>query len=307
VLIRIRVQLLLVVSLGFGLGCATTAPAPAPTGELFLWEVERSDGAGGVAHVLGSVHLSEDELTFDPVVDRALADADTLVLEIDPDEADPAEISLLSVEIGYFLDGRTLLEVVGQGTFGALGRRVAELELPLSGFRSMKPWLALLTLQVLELQQEGYDLGKGVEQRLVEDAAETGKPTEGLETPEEQLRAFDHMPLEIQVRLLDEFLRRGDEEDIISVLMEAWRLGDDARLEQEVFGELASDPSLAPFFEALYFERNARMARGIAERVDAGGRWFVAVGAAHVVGARGVPSLLRQHGYRVRRLPKTVH
>ncbi len=306
-LIRIRVQLLLVVSLGFGLGCATTAPAPAPTGELFLWEVERSDGAGGVAHVLGSVHLSEDELTFDPVVDRALADADTLVLEIDPDEADPAEISLLSVEIGYFLDGRTLLEVVGQGTFGALGRRVAELELPLSGFRSMKPWLALLTLQVLELQQEGYDLGKGVEQRLVEDAAETGKPTEGLETPAEQLEAFDRMPLEIQVRMLDDFLQGGAEDDNVSVLIEAWRLGDDVRLEQEVFGELASDPSLAPVFETLYFERNDRMARGIAERVDAGGRWFVAVGAGHVVGARGIPSLLTRDGYAVRRIPETAN
>ena len=90
------------------------------------------------------------------------------------------------------------------------------------------------------------------------------------------------------------------------MLLEAWRKGDDARLEQEVFGELARDPSLAPYYELFYFDRNDRMAQSIAERVDAGGRWFVAVGAGHVVGARGIPSLLSQHGYRVRRvIPKT--
>ncbi len=307
---RIRVQLLFALSLCFGLACATTAPVPAAveSGELFLWEVERADGSGGIAHVLGSVHLSEDELAFDPAVDHALAAADTLVLEIDPDDADPAEIAMLSVEMGYFLDGRTLEEVVGPETFGALEQWVAELELPLASFRQMKPWLALITLQVLALQHEGYDVEKGVETRLTADAAETGKPTQGLETPEEQLDAFNRLPLEIQVRQLDEFLRSDAESSgDISGLIEAWRLGDDARLESEVFGELTSDPSLAPFYELFYFERNDRMARGIAERVDAGGRWFVAVGAAHVVGTRGIPSLLSQQGYAVRRIPKTVH
>lgn len=306
---RIRAQLrVILLPLGFALSCATQEPAPAPveTGKLFLWQVERTDGTGGVAHVLGSVHLSEDELAFDPAVDHALAGADTLVLEIDPDEADPSQIATLSIEKGYFADGRTLEQLVSPETWRALEARVQALGLPFANFRRMKPWLALLTLQVLALQQEGYDVEKGVETRLAADAAEAGKPTQGLETPAEQLDAFDRLPLEIQTRQLEEFLASdGTQSGDISGLIEAWRRGDDARLESEVFGELARDPSLAPYFELFYFERNARMARGIAERVDSGGRWFVAVGAAHVVGARGIPSLLSEHGYSVRRIPKT--
>jgi uncharacterized protein YbaP (TraB family) len=298
--------LLLALAAWLGLACATTPPVPVETGELFLWEVARPDGDGGVAHVLGSVHLSEQEMRFDPAVDHALAAADTLVLEIAPEDMDPANLASLAVEKGYFRDGRTLDQALDPEIWQALAARVAELGLPLETFRPMEPWFALLTLQMLALQREGYELEKGVETRLATDAQESGKPTQGLETPEEQLDVFDGLPLELQERQLREFLandaaRQGD----LAVLLEAWRKGDDRRLEQEVFGELARDPSLAPYYELFYFDRNDRMARGIAERVDAGGRWFVAVGAGHVVGARGIPSLLAEHGYVVRRVPKT--
>jgi hypothetical protein len=170
----------------------------------------------------------------------------------------------------------------------------------------MEPWFALLTLQMIALQREGYAIEHGVESQLAEDAQEDGKPTQGLETPEDQLAAFDALPLDLQERQLRDFLeRRAGEGGDLTLLLDAWRKGDDARLEQELFGELERDPSLAPYYELFYFDRNARMARGIAERIDAGGRWFVAVGAGHVLGARGIPSLLAREGYRVRRVPKT--
>jgi uncharacterized protein YbaP (TraB family) len=252
------------------------------------------------------VHLSEQELAFDPAVDQALESSDTLVLEIDPDDMDPADLAALSVEKGHFLDGRTLDQVIAPKTWSELEARVRGLGLPIEGFRTMEPWLALLTLQMAELQLEGYDVEKGVETQLTESAVKHGKPTQGLETAAEQLATFDDLPLDLQERQLREFLEHdGDDAGDLSVLIEAWRRGDDTRLEHELFGELDRDPALAPFYEVFYFDRNDRMARGIAERVDSGGSWFVAVGAGHVVGARGIPSLLSQQGYLVRRIPKT--
>jgi uncharacterized protein YbaP (TraB family) len=297
---------LLLAYASLGLACATVPPPPVETGELFLWEVARPDGSGGVAHLLGSVHLSEKELSFDPAVDQALESSDTLVLEIDPDDLNPADIAAVSLEKGHFSDGRTLDQVIAPKTWSELEERVDSLGLPIEGFRTMEPWLALLTLQMAELQLEGYDVEKGVETQLTENAVKLGKPTQGLETAAEQLSTFDDLPLALQERQLREFLEHsGDDTGDLSVLLEAWRRGDDTRLEHELFGELDRDPALAPFYEVFYFDRNDRMARGIAERVDSGGSWFVAVGAGHVVGARGIPSLLSQQGYLVRRIPNT--
>src|SRR5512134_2007779 len=105
-------SLALALSTSLALACATTPPAPVETGQLFLWEVARPDGAGGVAHLLGTVHLSEDELHFDPAVASALDASDTLVLEIAPQDMEPASLLAVAVEKGHFRDGSTLDRVV---------------------------------------------------------------------------------------------------------------------------------------------------------------------------------------------------
>src|SRR5262249_55559742 len=79
-LVRNRLTLLLAVCTALASACATLPRPPVETGQLFLWDVERGDGTGGIAHVLGSIHISEQELSFDPAVDRDFADADTLAL-----------------------------------------------------------------------------------------------------------------------------------------------------------------------------------------------------------------------------------
>jgi uncharacterized protein YbaP (TraB family) len=246
-------------------------------------------------------------------VERALADAEALVLEVDPEQLDPAAMARLTVEKGYFADGRTLDGLLEPEAWTALEKRARALGQPPEMFRLMEPWLALLTLQVAALQSEGFDAGQGVEMTLARSAEESGKPMLGLETAAEQFDAFDALPLDIQLRMLRDFLLGGGDDDggsgarTIELLIDAWHKGDAARIESEVFAELDRDPSMQPYFERFYFERNRDMARDIAELVDGGGRWFVAVGAAHVVGAQGIPTLLSERGYAVRRVPKTTH
>lgn len=306
---RLRTRLFLAAWASLAAACATGPPPAVETGQLFLWDVARSDGRGGVAHLLGSVHMAEDTLAFDPAVDRAFADSQALVLEIDPEQLEPGEMARITLEKGRFRDGQTLDQLLTPEVWAALEKRARELGLSADMFRPMEPWFAMLTLQVTALQREGFDSEQGVETTLTRVAEQDGKPTRGLETAESQLSVFDALPLDLQTRMLSEFLLEGEgghEADReLSLLIDAWRKGDADRLEAEVFGDLGRDPSFAPYYELFYFERNRNMANGIAELVDGGGSWFVAVGAAHMVGAQGIPHLLAERGYTVRRVPKT--
>lgn len=287
------------------LACATVPPA-VETGQLVLWEIARGDGSGGRAHLMGSVHLSDDEIHFDPAVERALARADTLVLEVAPEEFEPARMSELTAKAGLFEDGRTLRSVVSPETWKRLRDRLEREDLDPEAFLPMKPWLASVTLQTLELARQGFDPDRGVDMGLARSAEAAGKAVVGLESAEEQIATLDSLPYATQELLLRSVLEQDSAgERGMSLLLDAWRKGDVARIEAEVFVGLDDDPALVPFFEAIYFERNQRMASGIARIVDAGGLAFVAVGAAHVVGERGVPALLVARGYVVRRVPKS--
>ena len=288
------------------LACAGLPPA-VETGQLFLWEVARSDGSGGRAHLMGSVHLSDDEISFDPAVEQALARADTLVLEVAPGELDPERMGELTASAGTFVDGRTLENVLAPETWKLLLARLEQERLEPGAFLPMKPWLASITLQLVALARQGFDPERGVDLSLARAAEAAGKSVVGLETAEAQILALDSLPLATQELMLLGTLASDDDGDrAMPLLLDAWRKGDTARIEAVAFAGLGVEPDLAPFFEAVYFERNRRMAVGIARIVDAGGLCFVAVGAAHVVGERGVPALLAARGYTVRRLPKTA-
>ena len=92
----------------------------------------------------------------------------------------------------------------------------------------------------------------------------------------------------------------------LEAMFAAWRCGDAPALEAELTNMLAEDPKLVPFYEATVFRRNESMAKGVEQVLAESERAFIVVGALHLVGARGIPALLEQAGYRVeqlRRLP----
>jgi uncharacterized protein YbaP (TraB family) len=55
------------------------------------------------------------------------------------------------------------------------------------------------------------------------------------------------------------------------------------------------------FADRLLYQRNERMVERIEARLAEGGA-FIAVGALHLYGSRGVPALLESRGYRVTRV-----
>jgi uncharacterized protein YbaP (TraB family) len=287
------------------LGACATPPAPRESGLLVFWRIARADGGGGSAHLLGSMHVAKQALALDPAIGRALAEADELVLEVAPEEIGSPEVQELIVARGRLPQGRTLGDLVAPDTLAAVAEQLEERGLPLASWLGWEPWVVSLALASDQLESEGFRREQGVERTLAAEAAGARKPARGLETTSEQIERLDGLPLATQELLLRDAVLGPRRESPIDTLELAWQRGDLGALAREIFAS-PTGAHAAAYFEAIYFARNRRFAEAIAELVDAGGRWFVAVGAGHMVGDEGIPQLLAARGYRVERVPKSA-
>lgn len=299
---------LAIVAAAIALACATGgAPdhGARETGQLFFWKVESPRPESGSAHLLGSVHFGRPDFHFDPVIQEAFEAADALMMELDPDDVTPEKMSALLDEMGRLPEGQTLADVLPPDLYQALAEALWEKGYSIAGLDPFKPWVAVNFLSSLEIESDGLTKEQGVESRFAERAQEDME-TIGLETPEQQMALFDALPLELQLEMLRGLLEEGEAvRDATDAIIEAWLRGDAQRVAELSSVGSQQDEGARDFHRIMYLERNQNMAAEIARRVDQGGRWFVVVGAGHVVGARGIPALLEQRGYTVRRIEKT--
>jgi uncharacterized protein YbaP (TraB family) len=278
------------------LAAALLAAAGPARAEPALWSVT---GGKATVFLFGSVHLlPEGGFEMPGRLADALADADRVCLEIDPDATDEAATASITLSRAVDPDGRDLFELLGDDADRVRARAEAagvELE-PLAMF---EPWFAALMLSVTALQSHGYDAQHGVEQVIEAEAKKAGKAGCGLETLDGQLAMLDGLSGSLQTEVLLQAIdEAADIEAKVEPMVEAWRAGDVRGLERSVEEDFDDYPELA---DTLLYERNARWAREVAQMLEGDRNVLLVVGAMHLVGERGLPALLEKRGYRVER------
>jgi uncharacterized protein YbaP (TraB family) len=256
-----------------------------------LWAATDGDNT---VYLLGSLHLLRaDAYPLPAAIEAAYADAERVAFEVDYDALDAA-----APLPGRFSGGHALADAVAPETGARLDSALAALDLPAAAFASMKPWLASVALAAGAVRRGGYAAEAGLDRHFFERAGADGKPRLALETAAEQFAAFDGVPAAEQ----EAFLRRTldglpDAVGQMDRMTAAWRAGDEAALEAEVFEGRDRTPV---FFERLLDARNRAwlpQVEGLLAR--AGEDALVVVGAGHLVGPEGLVALLRARGYRV--------
>jgi uncharacterized protein YbaP (TraB family) len=276
--------------------------APDSAGVPLAYELHAPDGSQ--AFLQGSMHLVRGgPPALHPRVEAGLRDAELLVLEIDPKESKPEHIAEALIELAMLPPGQRLRDVVSAETWQRLEARAAQAGTSLAPLEVFEPWVVALTLIVGSLTQVGFQPQAGTEQVAL--AAALDKQTLGLESAHEQLALFDSLSPADQEEMLRGALE-GSPNSIshLDAIANAWRCGDAAGVEAAIQTEMRANPRLAGFYDAAIFGRNAGMAEGIADILQQEGGAFVVVGAAHLVGARGIPALLEQAGFRVEPMRK---
>jgi uncharacterized protein YbaP (TraB family) len=266
-----------------------------------LWEVE---GEMNTVYLLGSIHLlREDDHPLPAVIDRAYADAEVIVMELDMDDLDPAYTQAAFNRAGVMPDGTTLADLMGDELYASAEEAAAEIDIPLDMLAQSEPWLAAMTIELMMLYRIGFNPMLGVEMTMLNRATADGKPVEGLETVDEQLAFLDGLPLDAQREMLLQTLDQGASlNDSIDDMIDAWHRGDTAALARELLVSIEAQPEL---HEALLVDRNRRWTESILAWLDDDRDYLVIVGALHLVGDDGVPALLADRGIGIQQLSES--
>jgi uncharacterized protein YbaP (TraB family) len=287
---RLRIAALSICLVGGALTPVFASEPVTPRGILF--EIRPPSGVAP-SFLFGTIH-SEDERVRDlPEPVRNAFDASPgVALEVVPD----ASAIIKAMVTMAYTDGRLLRDVLPEDLYRETSEALGSTGMTEEAFKDLKPW-AVVTL----LASPPPETGEFMDMMLFRRAVADDKRIEGLETMSEQLAVFDGLPEADQIALLRETLDSLERFPLIfDALISAYLDRDTDGLRRLSESYLAEgDAGLAELFqETVIDSRNHRMVERMRPLLAEGG-WFIAIGALHLPGDRGVLELLRRGDYGV--------
>jgi uncharacterized protein YbaP (TraB family) len=265
----------------------------------FLWKVSSKNST---AYLFGSIHVAKPEFyPLAPTIEKCFGKAHVLAFEADPKKGNDPDLQRRMVQSALYTGDDTLKRHLSQETYDIAAGEMQRIGLPVDAFSKAKPWFLALTIGILELQRLGYNQEYGIDRYFAGKAG--GKKIV-------QLESFDY-----QINLLNGFTDREQElfllytirdmknmEKYMDRMVLSWRTGDAKTMESILAETMNEFPELQPIYEKLYYRRNREMTRRIEQYLQSGDTYFIVVGAAHLIGERGILELLRKRGYAVEQL-----
>jgi uncharacterized protein len=262
-----------------------------------LWRVSKP----GVApsYVFGTIHIADPRvLDLPEPVSRALMRSKRYYMESFQGEREAVRL----FEAAQFEDGRRLEPLIGAEAYAKVAVVLRERQVADEVIARLKPWAALANFTVTPEDYEKATL----DQKLVELARERKLRVLGLEGVEEQISVFERIPLDTQVGLLKHALDHRDElAAMIEPTIQAWLRRDLAGVHAAGDRIAARYPEMAQHYRVLFNRvvenRSVVMAHRLFMPLREG-RAFIAVGANHLYGKKGMLALIEEQGYRVERV-----
>jgi hypothetical protein len=251
------------------------------------------------SHVYGTIHVSDARLAELPAAVRSRFDAaKSLMLEFVPDPYARERF----LEAAMFLDRQTLAEKIGAQDFERAVEVLAPTGLSREVVNKLKPWGVLLNLR----NPRRAEVGAPLDSQLLELARARRLPLHQIEGVEEQIFTFDEFPMESQVALLKHSLAHRDElAELADRTLEAYLERDLAAIWRLREQFIARHPEIAPhqavMTKRVVYDRSVVMAFRMQRQLRRGDA-FVALGALHLYGEKGVLALLEADGYRAERV-----
>ncbi|MEQ1497031.1 MAG: TraB/GumN family protein [Novosphingobium sp.] len=261
-----------------------------------LWLVEGPQGQK--AWLLGTIHALQSPANWrSDTIEQALSQSDRLILEV-ADVGNDAATARTFARLATDALPPPLARRIDQTLRDELAAELARDAIAPGSLDRYETWAAALMIAQAQAYVGKQDSANGIDRALAKAYA---GPIAEFEGAEAQLLIFDRLPQAQQHALLasvieDDPATRNAKARRLEL---AWATGNTAAIARLVDEDMFADPVLR---EVLLVGRNRDWVRKLLALLNNKARPFVAVGAAHLAGADGLPAMLAARGYKVTRL-----
>ncbi len=262
---------------------------------LYLWRFQ--NGAATV-YLAGTVHILKESLhPLPPQYEDAYHATKNLVFEVDLSRHHPAEVQQKTLEYAK-LSAHSLRQSLPDDTYNRLVQAGMLYGMPVGQMQDFKPMLAFQQLSVMGLIAMGYDPAFGVDHYFGQLGQRQPERILQLETLDLQLSLLFNQPLDVQAAVLKQALDELDDLPAITQdLMSAYFNGDDDTLGALLKNQAGDNPLTKAFHQQLIDQRNRNMTKKVRGYLQTSDSYLVLVGAAHLIGPKGMVALLSKAGF----------
>lgn len=259
-----------------------------------LWEIS-GNGLTKASYLFGTFHLlCKDDINISDACKQAITQSDEVYLELDMD--DPSTL-MQGMMLMNMKNGKKLKDLYSADAYDRVVQYFKDsLKTSIGMFQGMKPFFLMALLYPKMMPCDDVS---GIEQAVMSIAQEQNKEIKGLETMAMQASVFDSIPYEKQAAELLQSIDSMDKaKQYFAVMNKAYK---DQQLNE--IERLINDTEygMQENQDVLLDKRNLAWVDQL-KIIMKEKPVFVAVGAGHLVGERGLISLLRKDGYVLRPL-----
>lgn len=256
-----------------------------------LWEITGKK-VKSPSYLFGTIHLiSADKFYFPDQLSAKVKKTERLVMEIGGLSDQIQMAHLLFLEEGNLFDHFSPSQTDSIINYIEKNLSYDSIQVR-TMFGRMKP----IALMQLFTKKAFGESPRSYEMEFEKIAKAEELEIKGLESIEEQMAIFDGMTMEDQVEMVMSGIVDDEESDSLIAKLQETYLSQDI---EAIYSFMEADStSLMKYEDDILFDRNARWIPLIKKHIKKK-RCFIAVGAAHLGGEKGVINLLRAEGYTV--------
>lgn len=257
--------------------------------QFLLWKVTSPTAT---VYLVGSMHIltSKDAYPLPQAVEKAFAESSVLAVEADVRNVDQEHMMEMVQKYGMYAAGDSLSHHLSKPTADALASFCSNYGFPCVTLEPLRPWMAGMLVAVWPIVKAGVDPKNGIDMHFLNEVSAKQRVAE-LESADAQFQLLSGQSEEEQDKFLAYSLEGAGK---MQELEKSYLAGDADALLKDL-------PPSSDLTEHLINERNVRMSEKVSEFLKQKGNSFVVVGAAHVIGDKGIANLLQQQGYKVER------